>query len=181
MSWWDELSGTQKLAIGAGVPAVGLAVLVGRLRPQPEPPAEDDQTLSDGSPLHAAGYLAAYAPSTDAIGTGALSGFVTMLTDALGGISDRLDSLETGQPSPTPTTPTTPTTPVRAFKMTTATRTGDGDGETLAEVANRIRGPWLQTTTTPDGRPLTAAWLAAVNHLDVTTSRPLRIGTPIRY
>lgn len=84
----------------------------------------------------------------------------------------------TTQPdAPVPSNPVT----VRAPRSTTVTRTSDGDGETANEVAARIRGPWLQTPTTTDGRPLTGGYLVALNGLNTWATRPLRIGTRIIY
>lgn len=92
-----------------------------------------------------------------------------------------------GNPPEAPPVPDTatpvPGTP-RAQRYTTV-MAPYGLGENLNQVAARIRRPTatggLGTTTTPAGQPLTAAYLANVNGLNVSTSRALRRGTRIAY
>lgn len=78
-------------------------------------------------------------------------------------------------PDPSPSVPGTPR-PVRS----TTVMAPFGLGENLDQVAARIRNV-MGVKTTPDGRPLTASYLASTNGLNVRTTTALRAGTRILY
>lgn len=161
---FESLTPIQKTALAAGVPLVGLAVLWNNRRGAPEP---EPETPTAEPP---AGVLpAGQVPSTDAIGTGTLAQWSTLLTDSMSGLSTRISDLETKGSTP-PATVKQPANTVHST-MTKA-------GESVNAVATRLRAAGQLTA---DGRPLTAAWLIHLNKLKATGTTVLKAGTILAY
>lgn len=162
---FESLTPIQKTALAAGVPLVGLAVLWNNRRGAPVPEAEAPVAEPPAGVLPA-GQVA----STDAIGTGTLAQWSTLLTDSMSGLSTRIADLETKGSTPPPPAPKPPANTVHQT-MTKA-------GETVNAVATRLRAAGQLTA---DGRPLTAAWLIHTNKLKATGTTVLKTGTILSY
>lgn len=103
-----------------------------------------------------------------------------IVNTAIRAIGPPPESVPVGAPPATSPVPGTP----RGIRSTTVLAPY-GMGENLNQVAARIRRPkllgGLGVTTTPDNRPLTAAYLAGANGLRVRTDVALRKGTRISF